>query len=296
MNVYKLRPFDNGYQVIEKGAFETATLKKRPWYQKNERGEDVQYAVCPACNNPVQIIGLYRLPANVQRPFGRHAGHGVPDLAPLNVDERDNCLYFRPRPRKKSDRRAQMSEVSHQILQTLIEQFDRVMYIIRQQTGIVYSQNTARKMLETYRGERGYLYTGATLLNIPWIFAYMSDSQALFGQYLKNPAIIDAIRKEVPDAMVSAEGQLKSREKAFFSIDACFIHHRVSKDSEDGLLVENMKLVASSGQGDQAQVLHTQEIVFEHDWFQSLIQNVVDPTKRDMALVETARQVLGDLL
>lgn len=54
-------------------------------------------------------------------------------------------------------------------------------------------------MLQRYKGERGYLYTGATLRNVPWIFAYMSDATRLFGQkVIGNAELVKAIAAEVP--------------------------------------------------------------------------------------------------
>lgn len=51
----------------------------------------------------------------------------------------------------------------------MIEQFDRVVYILEKETQLVLSENALRGMLQRYKGERGYLYTGATLRNVPWI-------------------------------------------------------------------------------------------------------------------------------
>lgn len=294
MDIYKLWPKDTGSQHIGRELFENQTLRKSPWYRKNGKGEDVQYAICPACDNPIQIIGLYRLPPRVNNPFGRHTGQSVPDLAELDPEERDNCPYFKPRPREKSARRKVLGPVPRKILETLIEQFDRVVYLLRKQTGINFSANLLRKMLETYRAEKGYLYTGATLLNVPWIFIYMSDSHSIAGQYLRRDSeLIEAIREHGSPAWVNDKGQTVSRNKEFLSLDVCFIHHRESKDRDDGGLVESMKMVVST---DSDHRVYQKVIRFDYQEFQRLIQIPDEKAHRQMDLVEMAQDLLKDLL
>jgi len=296
MDVYKLRPEDVGFQCIDQGTFQAQTLRKEPWYQKNLEGKEVHYAVCPACNNPIQIIGLYLLPSDAKKPYGRHIGQSVAGLAKLDPEERDNCPYFKPRSRTKSDRRKTLTPLSRKILETLINQFDRVVSLLQKDTGINFSPNMLRKMLETYRAERGYLYTGATILNVPWIFAYMSDSQSIVGQYVrkgKDPDMIAAIKTKAKNATINDDGQICRSTKAFPSLDVCFIEHRESKDGDSRALQESMLMVVST---DPKHWVYEKVIPFDHQAFQRLVQTPDEKARRRMDLVEMAREVLGDLL
>ena len=56
MDTYKLRPKWTKINTISKENFEKDTGKLEPYYQVDR---DSQYAVCPACDNPISIIGLY---------------------------------------------------------------------------------------------------------------------------------------------------------------------------------------------------------------------------------------------
>ena len=172
----------------------------------------MQYAVCPGCDNPIQIIGLYRLPANVRDPFGRHLCHDTQGLAPDDPVSREDCDYFKPRPHKKIDRKPHLDKQARKILACLIEKFDHVITIFQQETGISPDPKLLDHMLDTYRRERGYLYMGATMLNVPWIFAYMTDSQSLVFQHVKdNPELVEAIEAHVPDAEVQ-DGQIRPKK------------------------------------------------------------------------------------
>lgn len=68
MDVYKLRIEDTESKTIDKDRFESETFRREPWYQPGSAGKLAQFAVCPACDNPVQLVGLYELPPNVKIP------------------------------------------------------------------------------------------------------------------------------------------------------------------------------------------------------------------------------------
>ena len=301
MDVYKLMPNEIPHKTISRESFEADTRRKTPWYQTNERGKEAHFAVCPACENPIQIIGLYNLPRNLEAPYGKHLTHGVPRLADNNPKARENCPYFKPRQHQKSDRKQSIDGLPLKILCLLINQFDRVLYLMQKCTGITFSENYARKMLQTYRSEEGYLYTGATLMNVPWIFTYMADSQSLFGQRVgSNRELTDAILQHVPSADIDASGRIISRKlpngkKQFFNLDVCFIHHRQRINGDHGGLTETMKMVVSTDIDGNIRDIHKQTITFDHQHFQNLIHLPDDNGLRQPKLITLAKEILGDL-
>lgn len=229
MDVYKVRIEDTESKIIDKEGFEAETFRRDPWYQPGSAGKLAQFAVCPACDNPVQLVGLYELPPNVKNPFGKHATKSIRGIAPFDSEARNDCPYFQPRQHKKTERKTRFDGVPRKILKLLIEQFDRVVYILEKETQLVLSENALRGMLQRYKGERGYLYTGATLRNVPWIFAYMSDATRLFGQkVIGNAELVKAIAAEVPGAEISSTGRLESKKvpgskAAYFDLKMSFI-------------------------------------------------------------------------
>lgn len=305
MDVYKLSVDEMGYRRISSETLanlEAETLRKPPYCQARGTDDVAWFAVCPACDNPIQIIGLYRLPRGVRQPYGRHTGNSVPQLAVLDPEARDACMYFNPRPRRKDERKKHRHGLPTKILTTLIEQFDRVLYWLEKETGIRYSRHRVKAMLERYRAGQGYLYTGATLLNIPWIFAYMTDSQPLFGQHVgRDTPLAAAIRAAIPAAEVDDDGRVVSKldesgnKAGYFDLDVCFIHHRFRHPSEDAALEESMTMVVSTVMRSENKRIYEQAIVFDHDRFQRLIGLPVDHPNRRWGQVELARDVLGDL-
>lgn len=286
MKIFKTSTEKSRYYPITIENFERETLKDQPWYQTDEKGEEAHYAVCPACDNPTRLIGLYSRPD----PYARHHNKTVKNLAAINKDTLENCPLYLPRARpQKSSRKAKPDDMTIKILTRLVNEFDRIVYLLKKTTGIRFSTGMLTKMLETYKAERGHLYTGASLINIPWIFAYMSDSQSIFGQRIENRALLDAIRKEIPDAAISDEGQVTratTQKKAkFFSLNVCFIHHKT--DFSGSNLNERMIMVIST---NQQRVIYEEKILFDHDFYQRLC------LKKDFKTIPQLQQLAQGIL
>lgn len=302
MDVYKLRIEDTESKIINKDRFEDETFRRDPWYQPGSAGKLAQFAVCPACDNPIQLVGLYELPPNVKSPFGKHATKTIPGIAPFDGESRNDCPYFNPRQHQKTDRKSRFDGVPRKILKLLIEQFDRVVYILEKDTQVALSENALRGMLQRYKGERGYLYTGATLRNVPWIFAYMSDATRLFGQKVGgNAELVEAIAYKVPGAEINANGRLESRKLSgskgtYFDLKMSFIRHRIVKDNEASGLLESMEFVVSQPHKGELEHIHKDVITFDPARFESLIRMPADHPYRRLDRVKLAREELGDLL
>lgn len=301
MDVYKLQLEHTGAKKIDRDTFEKETRCREPWYQDGSRKRS-QFAVCPACDNPIQLVGLYELPKNLDQPYGKHTTTAIQGIGPSDVETRECCPYFKPRQHEKTARKKGFEGTPRKILTLLIEQFDRVAYIIEKQINVALSAATLRGMLERYKGERGYMYTGATLRNIPWIFAYMSDATDLFGQRVAaNEALAKAISDSAPGATINENGRLAaqalpSKKTNFVDIKMSFIRHRFHRDSEAGPLEESMELVISQSCNRELMDIHSEKIEFDHAWFERLVQLPVDHKNRRMDRVALAREVLGSLL
>lgn len=89
MDVYKLRIEDTESKIIDKEGFEAETFRRDPWYQPGSAGKLAQFAVCPACDNPVQLVGRNRLansPLSTQTSSDKNGWKTkpCPQVYPLN--------------------------------------------------------------------------------------------------------------------------------------------------------------------------------------------------------------------
>ena len=187
MNVYKLSIVDWAEKPLNRDTFEQETGRRNPWYVNNGTAKPPSnFAVCPGCNNPIQIIGFYRKSEHTNSPYARHYGHSIRGLATYRQFAYDNCPYAAPRKYDASARRPAADPLGDRILDILVPNFDRVIWILEQDTGLKITSKLAEAMLMDYRGQQGHLYMGATLQNVPWTFAFMTLSKSLLGRRVTN--------------------------------------------------------------------------------------------------------------
>ncbi|HFW3091132.1 TPA: hypothetical protein ACIBE3_004834 [Salmonella enterica subsp. enterica serovar Reading] len=87
--------------------------------------------------------------------------------------------------------------MSRQILELLILHFDKIIWMLSDITGISINEKLAVEMLHQYRKEEGWLYSQATLMNVPWIFAYMTDYQNILLKKIKDPTLLQCYYQKV---------------------------------------------------------------------------------------------------
>ncbi|MBZ9559069.1 MULTISPECIES: hypothetical protein [unclassified Modicisalibacter] len=278
---------------LDRARFEEETGRRNPWYANNETGEKSCFAVCPGCDNPIQIIGFYRRSAHTPEPYARHYGRSIRGLSVYRQFAYDNCPYSAPRRYDRDARRSGSDPLGDKILDILVPNFDRVIYLLEQDIGLKITAKLAEQMLIDYRGQEGHQYMGATLQNVPWVFAYMTLSKSLVGRRVPgDEAMLDAVEKTVPGAVIDRDRmQVTWRKGQFVEVDFCFIHHRARH--EDGNLRESMKMVVSHGR-DNAPV-YSKVIEFDRNRFRNLVRTPAERATRPRReeLVGLAEKILG---
>lgn len=286
MDICKLHTGNSDIIKIEREIFERETQKHRIYYQQNpnstEQEKIVPFAVCPACDNPIQIIGLYKKLKNTDKPYGRHYSKDVLPLAKYSQEAYDYCPYANPRKFSKESRRSKISQLARDILQILKERFDKAIYIISEDTGIVIKENLAETMLKTYIKSEGYLYTGATRMNVPWILAYMSNSNSLFGRIVKDNILKEAL-STVPGLVINEKGQVQNDGKVFLDVNFCFCGHSIKHAGNTA--TESMDFLVTNGKPGKSSIVYEKKIVIDPLRF----QNVTYENKKMLA---TAKEIL----
>lgn len=289
VRVFRLKAEISGEHTLSREVFESLTLKHFPWHQPKDNhlkgaGEGNYYAVCPACTNPVQILGLYRPLPQTPHPYARHTGERIPGFEFFDGDAHQSCPYIVKHKPGCRDLKANIEGLPTRILEVLLNHFDRVIYTLEQDTGVRISPNLARAMLCSYLDGKGYLYVGATIQNIPWTFAYMANAHSLYRQTIhNNEAMKDAIRKRHPVAGLTDSGEL-GKGTAYYRILWSFILHTITAGDT---LEETMKMVLAD---DRQRRIYTQEIRFDHNRFERLLNTPPERARRNPGLLKVARE------
>lgn len=286
MDVFKLHVTDiHGIELTRKN-FEDHTLKDKKWFIKEE-GEQRYFAICPACDNTIQIIRLY---SDTQKPYGKHyLVRRRERLGVYSVENYECCPYAEKNRNQKPNKEARRkeSELTEKIRRLLIEQFDRVIYVLAKQLSWQFSQKLATEMLWDYIAARAWQYEAATLQNIPWIFAYFAISKPLFGQRCRLIPLQQAISEHYSDAVWDND-RLSSRGK-FVSPRFCFLHHR--REVKEHHLEE--RITFSTNTVNQ-HVIYTQELLVDGPYFTHLVGLPEEKSHRDWRWVDLARSVFAE--
>lgn len=297
MNVYKLDVKKQGYWSLNKDDYEQRTARRSPWYKVSDSGSPRYFAVCPACNNPIQIIGFYRLPANVTAPYAKHYGTALPGVGLFDREAYEHCPYADKTKSTGSgkDKRSP-GALSHQILQLLIEHFDKVIWLLSKTIGIRIDEKLALSMLRQYSREEGWLYSRATLMNIPWIFAYMADWQDILYKKVEDMETAQALMVAEPERLaVSENGFLVKAPSCtdYLTLGTYYTcHSTVVTDHE---LSEIMDMVVTLKRGyEEPREIYRRQIVFDFHYFNNIVNfSDWESSTAGQKLLAHAAEILG---
>ncbi len=149
-------------------------------------GEKKHLALCPRCNNPVVILGVYKR-IDVT-PHARHAkGVNIPGIAQYDEYKFLNCPYHKKRANYIKEYVPEVEEPQRrELFRIAREHYDKAIYILQKDTGIFITQEMADTLAENYVIMRAYNYIDATIYNIPWYLLYSFNGFPLYHMIIKK--------------------------------------------------------------------------------------------------------------
>lgn len=185
MDVFKTHVGEGKVLMINEENFYLATRERKP-YVVDSGGVKSFYAVCPECDNPIQLIGLLRRQQDSlpHRPYGRHIGHDVPGVAVYDEDAYMFCPLSRNHSDPGNTRRTPTDKAGRELYALMRDQFDRYVYIWEKTTGLHVGRGYARELLSMWRADEGWRYYRASYFNQSFMLFYAAPAQNLMGRYL----------------------------------------------------------------------------------------------------------------
>lgn len=161
-----------------------------PGYVQKVRGETKHLALCPRCNNPFAILGIYKK-INVA-PHARHAKEvNIPNVAQYDEYTFQNCPYYNKRADYIKEYVDETEEPQRRELYKLAkEHYDKAIYLLQKETGIYITLAMAEALAENYVIMRAYNYIDATVYNIPWYLIYSFSGFPLYRMIIKKNTTI----------------------------------------------------------------------------------------------------------
>ncbi|QDF68702.1 hypothetical protein FJQ87_18530 (plasmid) [Shewanella sp. SNU WT4] len=297
MDVFKISSLSSAPIPIKtKEAFETLTKKQKPWMQLRSTAKSLgwhYYAECPHCVNTIEIIGF--TPTHTATPHGRHYMKHITGVGYLDHESYEACPY-RARSEKnlsKDDKYSANHHLPSKALNTLIEQFDRVVYLLQKELEIKFSYPRLKQMLLDFKASQGWLYKGASEYNIPWIFAYFTLAKSLYNQQIVNNELQSALLKLEPKLQFESTtspnkaDRLLITEGLFLKLTFSFFDHE--REVREHHLFESINFKVSSGARD----IYSKKIEFDPLHFANLINLDENKAQRRLALVDMAKEIFA---
>lgn len=274
------------------------TGRKHPYRQANKRGGESLFAVCPECENPIQIIGLFKDTAEGGRkPYGKHSEKTIPGIATYHRPDYLDCSYSNPKWEKDKIKRVAGSRVALETLTILREQFDRVIYILSKDIEVYISYHKAETMLQCYLANEGWRYRVATLNNLPWVFGEVIGATPLFGRKILRDGILHAaLHEKCPEVLFIDDGKDKhvkvmNQNGKYLDLHYLLMNH--CKRIENDHLYESVDIWVYRGGGLlDAETILKKTVRIQTDYFMNMIQLPTDKAKRNQTYLDIAQRMI----
>lgn len=303
MKKFKLHIGKNHVYHLTKEIYEDATLLKKPYKQQEKNGSTHYFAVCPACDNPIQIIGLYAKTDSTPGIYGRHYNRDT-NIAKHNEQMYRFCPYATHKYTvNKDSKKPELTEFEKNVYYTLRENFDIAVKIIEQDTGLYITDNLARLMLEDFISCEGHMYYWTTLYNIPWMLLYFLSARNCYGMLVKIDSLFyDLLKKQKDVSLVQSSMKdywcVRNKDNQYLNLSISAIHHK--RNIVNDTLEESIKVWFFKNKEDFAPqklfsiTLQINEYRFLN-WISSPKAEQYRNGARNQRLLEIAKEIMPDL-
>lgn len=184
MDIFKLRQGEHESTKLTHVNFHIATSKKYPWYQERN-GKTMHYAVCPECENPLNVVNLdidskVDAEGRAMPLYAKHAITSIEGIAKYDEEAYNECSLSNPRSFNGVQKERKLGKVADDILHQLKEHADAVHYMLEHFLKLHVPEALFQSLLTSFRKQHGQLYRSVTTSNLPYALLYMSGNQSTY--------------------------------------------------------------------------------------------------------------------
>lgn len=292
MNVFKTaQGIYESIQISEK-TFTEATGKKQPYYVVDEQTKRARcFAVCPLCDNPIQIIGLYKAHNEGKNPYGKHFPNDIARLANYDEEAYYGCSYANPNREKKVIKRKPDNPTSKAMYELLKKQFDRLVYILEQNIEIKISIAFAEEILRIYCENEGWRYYESTYDNLPFMLIYALQAKPLVNRLiLKNGELCEALKSKCNNIYFEETANDKyvkvKAESGFVNLSFYLCNHNIVKKEND--IDETYRLVVT----ETDKIIYEKNITVDPSFLPKLMNLSSERSHRNFSMLEIAERIM----
>lgn len=300
MKYFKTKPsrLAKRYEITPK-TYNEIIQHKYPFERVNADKSISQYAICPSCLNPIQIIGVAK--RTTVSPYGKHTGKDVTGLADWKQIKYEYCPYAIKNYSRAINDEELLPEITEDVIELyelLKTQFDRVVYLISKELEIKCSNNFWRRALQIYITNTYYCFPWLTEVNLPYLFAYFGMCHSNpYGQYVKKDSDLyyafkkhKSINLDTPNTYNPDYILIKGNE--FFRIEYRFTGYKYCANQGEIL---NEKIIFCVDDILTGKTFFEKEITFNETYFMNMINSKKYHEYRNQYLLDIAQDLMKPL-
>lgn len=273
MKYYKLeKGISKIYKITTKEDFEEK-IKNNGKYRYIGKDKIMRgLALCPSCDNPVRIIGLYKKIKN--QPYAQHHGENT-EFAVFNPENYKHCPYANFNSRHRYDissKTMPLSNYEKKLYYAVRNNYDKIISILNEKLDFYISEGFAKILLNDFLKKGGYRNTKTSFYNLPWALLECADSFNLIKRYVKkNSELWNFLNKREDIKLAASENKpeydkIEPSDNNYVYLKACFITHD-EPIIEDDEIVSTIKLLIADSDKVPAVWIHTESYKLnEHEF------------------------------
>lgn len=239
MNIFSVGDGNKDGYELTRETFMEKTHKNFPFYQDPNRYKTPHFAICPACNNPIQIINLFGAQYEEENTgrtnlHGRHYRYNVEGLPPYSEENYMNCPLHNPvafgiRQVRNNE------QLNEEILDIVKNSMSQICEDIRKITGVLLSNRKLNQVINDYIEARDYCYTHTNKFNIPYSILYTRNAINIFGQKVDRADIGQRIYNAIQNNCAYFEfvdGRIQKNIDDYVNLNLNVVRHRIRESNQ----------------------------------------------------------------
>ena len=181
MKTFKTKNSEDIYGINETN-FEITTSNLPPYKIEREKDKYSYFAICPSCDNPVQLIGLYKREKTEIAPYGKHHSCSIRNLGNYDAYEVEHCPFFNG-GKYSGDTKIKECEKTNKLYKIFLKHADAIYRVFTLITGIVMTNGLLRFSAKNWFTHEKWRYYAANKVTLPFMPFYGSIPR-LFGMVI----------------------------------------------------------------------------------------------------------------
>ncbi|MDB2103621.1 hypothetical protein PMW00_11370 [Clostridium paraputrificum] len=250
MDFFTIKGSSTPYR-LERDIYERITLKQEPYYKGGKN-----YAICPGCGNVIQIINLDNNNTSdshrrLIKTYSRHVEKSIEGLSEYSREKYYTCPFSNP-VNFSSTKKRMNDEEENEIINIIKKYSDCLYKMVNGISGIHFSYNKFKEMLENFLSSEGYNYLYINKFNLPYGFLNMQKGiniykQAIYSEKGLSVEIKNAINeKSIYFHMLNYIIEKKTEEYA--EIKFYLRNHKIGQEAGEQSI--ELVIFESRGNGD----------------------------------------------